>query len=50
MGKPDKPEPDKKPEPAKPQPSRLDEAPRVIEGYVADLREIIRQLRQRLLH
>jgi hypothetical protein len=50
MGKPDEPESDKKLEPPNPQPPRLDKAPRMIEEYIADLREIIRQLRQRLLH
>lgn len=31
-----------------PKPSRLEEARRVIEEYAADLREIIKKLRQRL--
>ena len=43
MTKPDEPKPVEVPKP-----SRLEEARRVIEGYAADLREIIRKLRQKL--
>lgn len=42
------PEPDKQNEGRAVQPSRLDEARRLIEEYVADLREIIRKLRQKM--
>ena len=40
------PEPDPKPVEG-PKPSRLEEARRIIEEYAADLREIIRKLRQK---
>jgi hypothetical protein len=40
--------PEEQSEVKEPRPSRLEEARRVIEAYAADLREIIRKLRQRL--
>jgi hypothetical protein len=46
MNPSDEPSPDK--EAPKPKPSRSDEARRVIEEYLNDLREIIRKLRRRL--
>jgi hypothetical protein len=48
MNQPDKPGP-AKPLPT-PKPTRLDEVRLAVEEYAADLREIIRKLRQRLLH
>ncbi|SFN89506.1 hypothetical protein SAMN05216573_1257 [Bradyrhizobium sp. Rc3b] len=41
-------EPDKQTEGKEAKPSRLDEARRVIEEYAANLREIIRKLRQKM--
>jgi hypothetical protein len=46
MKPPEEPRPGKKA--PKPKPSRLEEARRMIEEYVNDLREIIKKLRQRL--
>lgn len=40
--------PDDKSEPEQPSPSRVEEARRIIEQYVDDLREIIRKLRRKL--
>jgi hypothetical protein len=48
MNQPDKPGPAKPP--PTPKPTHLDEVRQAVEEYAADLREIIRKLRQRLLH
>jgi len=42
------PDPSKPAEDKEATPSRLDEARRVIEEYLADLREILRKLRQKM--
>jgi hypothetical protein len=43
MGKPEE-----QSEPKEPKPSRLEEARRIIEDYVAELREIVRKLRRKM--
>ena len=44
MNQPDQPAPSKGP--PEPKPSRSEEARRIIEEYVADLREVIKKLRR----
>jgi hypothetical protein len=41
----DEPKPEKRPDP---KPTRLEEARRIIEEYAANLREIIKKLRQKM--